>query len=291
LDATVGMGAAVRGARLAVNAIRASGKIAKATAWAGRAGRAIKSAAGAARRVWNNGFVRSGASCLLPDNSFAPDSRVVMADGTLRAIADIDVGDLVLAVDPQTGVTTSEPVLDVIVGQGTRHLIDIDVDGGTSDVLTATAQHPLWVEGKGWQDAEDVHAGDVVARDGAGAVRVSSVVDRGWIPDQVVYNLNVGAVHTYVVEVDGQAVLAHNRAAGPRRCLPGNTRWMTTRFVSNIRQGIKLQRRLIDRMRGRGYTCEARGMCSSRDHIHIDWSRGRFSGVIHIRWGGGRGVD
>ncbi|WSA83994.1 hypothetical protein OIE47_27020 [Micromonospora sp. NBC_01796] len=46
-------------------------------------------------------------------------------------------------------------------------------------------------------------------------VRVASVFDRGWVPDQIVYNLNVGDVHTYVVSVDGSDVLVHNvRACG-----------------------------------------------------------------------------
>ena len=36
-------------------------------------------------------------------NSFVPDTQVLMADGTARDIDDIQIGDLVLAADPDTG--------------------------------------------------------------------------------------------------------------------------------------------------------------------------------------------
>ena len=38
-------------------------------------------------------------------HSFAPGSLVLMADGTIKAIEDTDVGDEVTATDPQTGAT------------------------------------------------------------------------------------------------------------------------------------------------------------------------------------------
>lgn len=36
-------------------------------------------------------------------NSFTPDTRVLMADGTSKAIKDVKIGDKVLATDPETG--------------------------------------------------------------------------------------------------------------------------------------------------------------------------------------------
>lgn len=62
-------------------------------------------------------------------NSFAPDTPVVMADGTTKPISDVQEGDLVQATDPATGHTVDEPVADVITGHGTKHLIDIGVEG------------------------------------------------------------------------------------------------------------------------------------------------------------------
>ncbi|WP_432990962.1 discoidin domain-containing protein [Dactylosporangium sp. CA-233914] len=188
LAATVGAGAAVKGAQLAVKGVKAA--------------RAVKVAA-AARKA------QRAASC---GNSFTPDTPVRLANGQYLAIADIAVGDWVLAVDPETGIETAKPVLDIIVGQGTKHLVGLDLDGDTSDLLTATANHPIWVVGKGWTTAENVKAGDVVAGPSGSRATVVSVVDHGLVADQRVFNLNIGDIHTYVVNADGEDVVVHNAA-------------------------------------------------------------------------------
>lgn len=43
-------------------------------------------------------------------NSFTPDTRVLMADGTTKKIKDVDIGDKVVATDPETGKTKTETV-------------------------------------------------------------------------------------------------------------------------------------------------------------------------------------
>jgi len=53
-------------------------------------------------------------------NSFGPATRVLMAGGQTKPIRDIQVGDLVMAEDPQTGQVTEQPVTAV-------H-INVDVD-------------------------------------------------------------------------------------------------------------------------------------------------------------------
>ncbi|MGW6691872.1 PA14 domain-containing protein [Streptomyces sp. NPDC054961] len=167
-------------------------------------------------------------------NSFTPETQVVMADGTTKPISDVHEGDLVRATDPATGATAGEPVAAVITGQGTKHLIDIGLGGPLSATITATAGHPLWVEGLGWVDAGDIRTGDLV-RDASGVVRVTSVHDRGDVADQTVYNLSVSRIHTYLVRAGVTGVLVHNTAcpvhgvtgnpyANPSRCTcPGNT--------------------------------------------------------------------
>jgi len=120
------------------------------------------------------------------------------------------VGDYVTAADPATGEATAQPVLDVIVGQGTKHLIDIDLDSVTTTVLTATAEHPIWVDGRGWTDAKDINPGQVVVTAEGIRYGVRQVIDRGWISGQTVYNLNVGNVHTYAVGVDDANIIVHN---------------------------------------------------------------------------------
>nr|BFE51098.1 hypothetical protein GCM10017745_45250 [Saccharothrix mutabilis subsp. capreolus] len=149
---------------------------------------------------------RTRSSC----NSFAPDTPVRLPDGTYLPIKDLRVGDRVLAVDPGTGAESAQPVLDVFVGEGVKHLVEIDFDGDASTVLVATAEHPLWVRGRGWTDAAAVRVGDVVEVGGRTAV-VADVRDRGPVAGQKVFNLNVDDVHTYVVTADDVDVLAHNK--------------------------------------------------------------------------------
>ncbi|WP_330334593.1 PA14 domain-containing protein [Streptomyces sp. NBC_00536] len=150
-------------------------------------------------------------------NSFAPDTPVVMADGTTKPISDVQEGDLVQATDPATGHTVDEPVADVITGHGTKHLIDIGVEGAQPVTITATANHPLWTQGQGWVDAGDIRTGDLVrGGPGSAAVRVGSVHDRGEVADQTVFNLSVSRIHTYYVAAGPKQILVHNAAACDR---------------------------------------------------------------------------
>jgi len=193
LAATVGMGAAVKGARLAIGAVKAAkaaGKLARLGSKLSRVGSKIANT------------VRRGC------NSFSGDTMVLMADGTYLPIAQIDPGDLVMSADPRTGQETAKPVLNVIVDTGTKHMVDVDLGGGSP--LQATAEHPVWVVDRGWTNAGDLHAGDTVVLEGDVPVHVRSVTDRGWRPGQVVYNLTVADLHTYVVDADGHDLLVHN---------------------------------------------------------------------------------
>ncbi|WP_076985575.1 PA14 domain-containing protein [Actinosynnema sp. ALI-1.44] len=151
--------------------------------------------------------VAKAAQAVEKCNSFAPDTLVVMADGTAKQIKDVKVGDLVKATDPATGVTSAQPVAAVIVGYGVKHLIDIGVEGSQAGTITATAEHPMWVDGRGWVDAGDIRVGD---RSGAG--RVTSVLDRGLVDNQTVHNLSISNVHTFHIRSGDKDFLVHNAA-------------------------------------------------------------------------------
>ncbi|MER7754976.1 DNRLRE domain-containing protein [Kitasatospora sp. NPDC097643] len=189
LSGLVGANTAVKGAFTAVRAGRA----------ASRAGRF----ASRARSV----FRSSGC------NSFAPDTPVLMADGSQQPIGQIQVGDYVMSTDPGTGESRPEPVLNVIVGYGTKHLVDIQAGPDGTQPLRATAEHPLWVTGKGWTDAAKVEAGDaLIAPDGT-VSDVTRVNDLGFVVDQLVFNLTIGDQHTFSVQVGDSWALSHNKSA------------------------------------------------------------------------------
>ncbi|WP_166531364.1 RHS repeat-associated core domain-containing protein [Blastococcus xanthinilyticus] len=155
-------------------------------------------------------------------NSFTPETPVLMADGTTQPISDIDVGDLVAARDPITGELTAQPVLDVIVGYGDKHLIGITTARAppsgeayatapmNEETWIATANHPIWVAGRGWTDAEELRTGDVTIGINGETRVVVGVIDHGWIADQTVLNLTVANVHTFAVGHGGEGSLVHN---------------------------------------------------------------------------------
>ncbi|WP_159042533.1 DNRLRE domain-containing protein [Streptomyces sp. IGB124] len=188
----VGANTAVKAGFAAARAIRASSRVSRVASRA-------KSA-----------FRARPASCPI-GNSFTPETPVVMADGRYVPISEIEVGDLVIAADLQSGETASKPVLDVIVGYGTRHLVEIVTGSDVNAVpVTATFNHPFWVAGKGWTEAGEIKAGDLLRSSSGATSVVSSTADLGDVPDQLVFNLNVGDLHTFAIQSGGSDAVVHN---------------------------------------------------------------------------------
>ncbi|MFF4658141.1 Hint domain-containing protein [Streptomyces sp. NPDC001381] len=142
---------------------------------------------------------RGGASCPI-NNSFTPDTKVLMADGSTKAIKDVKAGDKVLATDPETGETTVETVTAEIKGKGVKHLAQV----------TATDGHPFWApELAEWIDATDLKSGGWL-RTSAGTLVQITAVERWTALDATVHNLTVSMLHTYYVLAGASPVLVHN---------------------------------------------------------------------------------
>jgi hypothetical protein len=146
------------------------------------------------------GARRGGGTC----NSFTEDTRVLMADGTTRAIRDVRVGDMVLATDPTTGKTEPHKVTETIVGRGDKVLVELKVDGST---IVATDGHPFHT-GQGWTTADRLRPGDKLSTKDGAAVMVTA--SREWTERAQVRNLTVDGLHTFYVLVGTTPVLVHN---------------------------------------------------------------------------------
>ncbi|WP_409494274.1 polymorphic toxin-type HINT domain-containing protein [Amycolatopsis sp. cmx-11-12] len=144
-------------------------------------------------------------------NSFAPETQVLLADGSRKPIRSVVIGDSVVATDTKSVRTEPHTVTDVIVGRGVKDLVEIGIDGST-DRVVATDRHPFWAPGRGqWINAGDLTPGETL-RDATGGVhRVSST--RAWTEVLEVYNLTVDEVHTFYVFSGGTSLLAHNSSA------------------------------------------------------------------------------
>lgn len=141
-----------------------------------------------------------GAAC-----SFSGTTTVVMADGTRKAIADIEIGDDVLAEDPETGERGPRRVTRVWEHEDT--VLDLEIDG---DLVTTTEDHPFWNATDGeWQEAKDLDAGDLVRSADGELVQVGGLRLRT-ARTTTAFNLTVDGIHTYFVGVGEDDVLVHN---------------------------------------------------------------------------------
>jgi hypothetical protein len=139
-----------------------------------------------------------------------------MADGTTKAIEDVEVGDWVWAEDPETGERGPRQVTEVILGLGPKELVEISVCGSNGSV-TATDVHPFWEVSTGtWVHAQDLKVGDQLWTTAGYTVYVSQV-HADSVPFQAVYNLTIDGLHTYYVLIGDQPVLVHNARCQVRR--------------------------------------------------------------------------
>lgn len=149
-----------------------------------------------------------GAFC-----SFTGTTAVLMADGTTKALADVAVGDWVMAEDPETGERGPRRVTDVWVHED--EVTDLVVDG---DVVTTTEDHPFWNATDGeWQRADALDRGDFLLAADGGLLAVHHGLDAASVRTTTAYNLTVDGVHTYFVIAGDDEVLVHNTCD-----IPGN---------------------------------------------------------------------
>ena len=225
---------------------------------------------------------RNLAKAACKGNSFTPDTKVLMADGNWKPIEEVKIGDKVVATDPESGNTRAEPVVDTIVGQGEKNLVQITVDTTglrpfwptdeglkkpasplrpKSGVVIATDAHPFWVAGNlnKWVNATDLKPGMWLRTSAGTYVQVTAT--KHWTAHhQRVHNLTVADLHTYYVDAGDAQVLVHN-AGG---CfVPGG--------VKNLRDGahMKTDDALDTALEflGKGYQDMGGGRFLSRDGL------------------------
>jgi hypothetical protein len=174
----------------------------------GAALKPFKFLGGNGRSSDRDGNDRDGSDCL---NSFIPGTMVVLADCTTKPIELIQVGDWVLAADPETGEQGPREVTQLIPGGGEKTLVDVTVDDGSGDTasVTATDNHPFWVPDRGWTDAIDLEPGSWLQTSAGVWVQVEAV-DVYTVVEQIVHNFTVEGLHTYYVVTNDAQILVSN---------------------------------------------------------------------------------
>ncbi|MEV6646136.1 polymorphic toxin-type HINT domain-containing protein [Amycolatopsis sp. NPDC051371] len=143
-------------------------------------------------------------------NSFAPDTPVLMADGTSKPIKDVVAGDRVTDAAPGSDLLQRHAVTAVHVTDDDNDFVDLSVKTPTGlRTITTTAHHLFWdATERAWRDAADLRPGELLATPGNGHAEV--VANHRHPGALRTYNLAVETVHTYYVEAGGTPVLVHN---------------------------------------------------------------------------------
>lgn len=140
--------------------------------------------------------------------SFAGATTVLMADGSRKPIEDVEVGDRVIATDPESREQVAKRVEHVFVHDDT--VIDLLVDG---EVITTTEDHPFWsVTDQRFERADELEVGEKVLGADGSVITVSGL-ELGTAREALAYNLSVEGIHTY--HVGQRAILVHNTCGVP----------------------------------------------------------------------------
>ncbi|MEJ1202634.1 MULTISPECIES: polymorphic toxin-type HINT domain-containing protein [unclassified Streptomyces] len=148
--------------------------------------------------------LKSGCKC------FLAGTDVLMADRETKNIEDVEVGDKVLATDPESGETGTREVTLLIVTESDKHFNELSIvtEDGVEE-LTATHEHPFWSPSReAWVAARDLAPGMTLLTDDGDHVIVSG--NRAYTKPARTYNLTVDDLHTYYVLAGQTPVLVHN---------------------------------------------------------------------------------
>ncbi len=157
-------------------------------------------------------FVSGALNGKFNASCFAAGTMIETADGD-RPIEEIQIGDLVLSANPETGEIAYKPVVNTYV-HVTDTVLYLTID---EEIIETTEDHPFWVEGQGWTSAKLLQPGDVV-RLKDGSTQCVDNIEIVELPEGeyvAVYNFEVANFHTYFVS--DYDVLVHNKCKEPTR--------------------------------------------------------------------------
>ena len=135
----------------------------------------------------------------------------------------MQVGDIVFAHDPETGLAGAREVTAIWSHEDT--LVEFEVGDGT---VTTTEDHEFWnVTDQAWQETQHIDAGDLLLTADGATVEAGTLL---WDTSHVApaFDLTINEIHTYHVTAGDQSVLVHNNTPTP--C--GSTNFPQSTFLS-----------------------------------------------------------
>jgi hypothetical protein len=145
---------------------------------------------------------------------FTAETLITTENGHVR-IENIKTGDRVYSFDSQTGDVSVNRVLSV-EKHPTNEIVHVTTSGNKTlnETINATPEHPFYVPVKGWTNAVNLRAGDVLYTLNGEYVVVEQVQHEILEKPVWVYNFEVASDHTYFVGEN--AVGVHNECDVPQ---------------------------------------------------------------------------
>jgi hypothetical protein len=133
---------------------------------------------------------------------FVAGTPVLTTEG-YKNIEDIRLGDMVISRDEERRMTVVKPVTELFFNRDKEiWSVNLVSDDGQSETFGATAEHPFYVNGKGWVGAAQLKIGDQVANHASGEGQGGFLLVKSVVLEdkrQDTYNFEVADTHTYFV--------------------------------------------------------------------------------------------
>lgn len=150
------------------------------------------------------------------DCCFDPGTKILMADGTEKNIEDVEVGDMVMSLNEETGEYIAQKVKDTIINEYSTDLVYVNLSNGVQ--IGMRAYHPLLTT-EGWKSLRPEYAetkidvgkvellevGDTLIGYKEN-VTIVSIEQRDHIDNYHTYNLSIEGHHNYIAN----GIVAHN---------------------------------------------------------------------------------
>ncbi|WFR56235.1 polymorphic toxin-type HINT domain-containing protein [Anaerocolumna sp. AGMB13025] len=139
-------------------------------------------------------------------NTCFVEGTLILTEGMSKKIEDIKVGDLVWSESIETGKSGFKKVIELF-RHNQDYFIYIHIVG---NVIKTTADHPFWVQGKGWILAGNLQVCDLL-KNNHGDIEAINFIEIVKLQEPViVYNFEVEDWHTYFVSENN--ILVHNKS-------------------------------------------------------------------------------
>ncbi len=168
--------------------------------WTGAGTAALNGAADGYMMGAITGFITGG----LTSNACFVAGTVILTVAGKKAIEEIQVGDKVWAWDEKSGDVAVKEVVETYINES-KELIHVFVEG--EEIIT-TPTHPFYSPTRGWTEAIQLRAGDILVLVNGEYVIVEKVQHEILESPVLVYNFQVEDYHTYYVS--DTSVLVHN---------------------------------------------------------------------------------